>query len=189
MSLFSTSDGQPILSRRSLLIGGAVGGGLLLGWQLWPREYGHNLVAAEGEIILGGYIKIGIDGHVTVVTPQIEMGQGSYTLVAQIIADELGADWRTIGIEPAPLNPLYANALFASEWHDGWLDEAPMQITGGSSTVRNFEPILREAGAAARTLLCKAAAARWDASWQACDTAQGFVTRGDSEIRVTLISW
>ena len=183
VSLFSTSHGEPILSRRSLLIGGAVGGGLLLGWQLWPREYAPNLVAAEGDIILGGYIKIGIDGHVTVVTPQIEMGQGSYTLVAQIIADELGADWRTIGIEPAPLNPLYANALFASEWHDDWLTEDALQITGGSSTVRNFEPILREAGAAARTLLCKAAAARWDASWQACDSAEGFVTRGDDRLR------
>ena len=183
MSLFSPSDGEPLLSRRSLLVGGAVAGGLLLGWQLWPREYSPNLVAAKGETILGGYIKIGADGHVTVVTPQIEMGQGSYTLVAQIIADELGADWRTIGVEPAPLNPLYANALFASEWHEGFLPEGLLQVTGGSSTVRNFEPVLRNAGAAARTLLCKAAAARWDASWQACDTAEGFVTRGDDRLR------
>lgn len=183
MSLFSPSDDGPILSRRSLLVGGAISGGLLLGWQLWPREHGFNLVAAQGETILGGYIKIGVDGHVTVVTPQIELGQGSYTLVAQIIADELGADWRTIGIEPAPLNPLYANALFAQGWHDGWFAPRALQVTGGSSTVRNFEAPLRTAGAAARTLLCMAAAARWDASWQACDTAGGFVVRGDDRLR------
>ena len=171
------------LSRRSLLIGGAVAGGLAIAWSLWPRSFPPNLVAAPGEAILNAWIKIGKDGHVTVVVPQIEMGQGSYTLIPQIIADELGADWRTVGVEPAPLSPVYANHLFGKEWQDGYFENEPLQVTGGSSTERNFGVIARQAGAAARVLLCKAAAARWDADWRACETEAGFVKRGDDRLR------
>ena len=171
------------LSRRSLLIGGGIAGGLAIAWAVWPRAFPPNLVAAPGEAILNAWIKIGTDGHVTIIVPQVEMGQGSYTLIPQIIADELGADWRTVGVEPAPLNPIYANQLFASEWQDGYFATEPLQITGGSSTLRNFGMIARQAGAAARILLCKAAAARWDADWRACETEAGFVKRGDDRLR------
>jgi len=166
-----------------LLAGAAIGGGLAIGWALWPRAYPPNLVAAEGESIFNAWLKIGTDGHVTVVVPQVEMGQGSYTVIPQIIADELGADWRTIAVEPAPLNPVYANAVFAEDWHEGWWPEEKVQATGGSSTVRGYELVARQAGAAARALLCQAAARRWDADWQACDTEGGFVTRGDDRLR------
>lgn len=154
-----------------------------MGWGLWPRVYPPNLVAAKGESIFSAWLKIGNDGHVTVVVPQVEMGQGSYTVIPQIIADELGADWRTIAVEPAPLNPVYANAIFAEDWHEGWWPEEAIQATGGSSTVRAFEGVARRAGAAARALLCKAAARHWDADWQACDTELGFVIRGDDKLR------
>ncbi|MBK6491188.1 MAG: xanthine dehydrogenase family protein molybdopterin-binding subunit [Sphingomonadales bacterium] len=170
-------------SRRSLLAGAAIGGGLAIGWALWPRAYPPNLVAAEGERIFNAWLKIGTDGHVTVVVPQVEMGQGSYTVIPQIIADELGADWRTIAVEPAPLSPAYANTVFADEWHEGWWPKEKVQATGGSSTVRGYEFVARQAGAAARALLCKAAAKRWDADWLACDTEGGFVTRGDDRLR------
>jgi len=170
-------------SRRSVLAGAAIGGGLAIGWALWPRSYPPNLVAAEGESIFNAWLKIGDDGHVTVVVPQVEMGQGSYTVIPQMIADELGADWRTIAVEPAPLNPAYANTVFAREWHEGWWPEGDIQATGGSSTVRAFELVARRAGAAARALLCKAAARRWDADWLACDTEGGFVIRGDDRLR------
>jgi isoquinoline 1-oxidoreductase subunit beta len=189
----------PTVTRRGLLIGGAAATGLLVAWAAWPRAYEQNLVAARGEHILDGYVKIGEDGHVTVVVPQIEMGQGSYTLIAQILADELGAEWRTIAVEPAPLNPLYANDLVATEWSEGtashlfgdaarWIAgetarRGGLQLTGASSTVRAFEDDVRRAGAIARVLLCKAAAAQWDADWRACDTAGGFVFRGDDKIR------
>lgn len=170
-------------SRRSLLAGAAIGGGLAIGWALWPRAYPPNLVAADGETIFNAWLKIGNDGHVTMVVPQIEMGQGSYTVIPQIMADELGADWRTIAVEPAPINPVYANSVFAEDWHEGWFAEPKIQATGGSSTVRAFEAVARQAGAAARALLCQAAARRWDADWRACDTEGGFVTRGDDRLR------
>lgn len=166
-----------------MLVGAAIGGGLAVGLALWPRAYPPNLVAAEGESIFNAWLKIGRDGHVTVVVPQVEMGQGSYTVIPQIIADELGADWRTIAVEPAPLNPVYANTVFAAEWHEGVWPEDTVQATGGSSTVRAFEGPARQAGAAARALLCLAAAKRWDADWRACDTEAGFVTRGDDRLR------
>ncbi len=189
----------PMVSRRNLLVGAAAGVGLVVAWAVWPRDYRQNLVAAPGEHIINGYVKIGEDGHVAVVVPQAEMGQGSYTLIPQIIADELGADWRTIAVEPAPLNPLYANRLVAEENATGLLtrlfgdaarwaageagQRVGLQWTGGSSTVRAFEGQCRAAGAAARTLLCMAAARRWDADWAACDTQGGFVIRGDDRLR------
>lgn len=185
------AEGKSPITRRGLLIGGGVGVGLLVGWVAWPRDYSSNLVAAPGEHILNAFVKVGVDGHVAVAVPQVEMGQGVYTTLPQIVADELGADWRTIGVEAAPLNPLYANRLFVEEWLEGrrpaWLADRiavteALMITGGSTSVRGFEDRLREAGAAARVLLCRAAAARWDADWRACDTADGFVTRGDDRL-------
>lgn len=170
-------------TRRSFIVGSGVAGGLAIAWALWPRSFPVNLVAGPGEAILNAWIKIGDDGHVSVAVPQVELGQGSYTLIPQIVADELGADWRTVGVEPAPLNPVYANQLFAQEWDDGPLGHEPLQVTGGSTTERGFPEIVRQAGAAARILLCKAAAERWDADWRACETSAGFVTRGDERIR------
>ncbi len=172
------------VSRRSLLIGGGAGVGLLVAWAAWPRAYPPNLVAAPGEQIFNSFVKIGLDGHVTMVVPQVEMGQGVYTTMPQILADELGTDWRTVAVEAAPANPAYANTLYADETRDGAvrLPEAIM-VTGGSTSVRGYEARLRDAGAAVRALLCMAAAKRWDADWQACDTAAGFVVRGDDRMR------
>ncbi|CAN5395129.1 xanthine dehydrogenase family protein molybdopterin-binding subunit [soil metagenome] len=177
----------PKVDRRQLLIGGGVGAGLVLAWGIWPRRFTPNLTAAKGESVFGAWLKIGEDGHVTVAVPQSESGQGSWTALPQILADELGADWRTVAVEPAPLNPLYANAIGESELFEGLLDGLPdrlhggltaMMLTGGSSSVRNFENDLRIAGATARALLCKAAAARWKVDWEECETAGGFVIHG-----------
>lgn len=186
------------VNRRTLLVGGGAGVGLLLAWGIWPRSYEANLNAAKGESVFNAFLKIGSDGKVIVVVPQAEMGQGVYTSLPQILADELGADWRTVGVEPAPINPLYANDFLLTEakgalpgWLQGPGEWALRQVairnsiilTGGSSSIRGFEQRYREAGATARALLCMAAGKRWDADWQACDTAEGFVTRGDDKLR------
>jgi len=190
-------DARRGLSRRQLLIGGGVGVGLLVAWKFWPRTYAPNLRAREGETVYNAFLKIGRDGHVTVAVPQAELGQGAYTALPQILADELGADWRTVGVEPAPLSPLYANTLLATEaaddsgWPSGlqgtgrWLSrraatQNALMLTAGSSSVRAFEIPLREAGAAARSMLCMAAAARWGVDWTTLETRAGFVWRGNA---------
>ncbi|WP_407803364.1 molybdopterin cofactor-binding domain-containing protein, partial [Staphylococcus aureus] len=91
-------------------------------WAVWPRSFAPNLAAAPGETIYNAWLKIATDGQVTVAVPQAEHGQGVWTALPQILADELGADWRTIAVEPAPLNPLYANPLAADILFAGAFD-------------------------------------------------------------------
>ncbi|RHW17627.1 xanthine dehydrogenase family protein molybdopterin-binding subunit [Sphingomonas gilva] len=182
------------ISRRGLLIGGGAGIGLLVAFALWPRAHVANLRAAEGEHILGPWVKIGEDGHVAVIVPQAEMGQGVTTTLPQILADELGADWRTIAVEPAPPNPLYANraapmTLFEGslglpdDWADDFATRAGLTVTDGVHAEAAYEAPLRQAGAAARAMLCMAAAKRWDIDWQACDTEDGLVRWGEETLR------
>lgn len=185
------------ISRRSLLVGGGIGAGLVIAWQLWPRSYAPNLRAAPGETIFNAFLKIGRDGRVIVAVPQAEIGQGVYTSLPQILADELGADWRTVAVEPAPIGPLYANRFLAEAEVEGlpsalhgigrwaardYATRNALMITGGSTSIRAFEQPMREAGAAARALLSKAAADRWDVDWEELDTAAGFVVHGNERI-------
>ncbi len=183
------------LTRRRVLIGGGAGVGLVVAWAVWPRHYRPNLSLAPGESAFGAWLKIGTDGHVTVAVPQHEHGQGAYTALAQIVADELGADWRTVGVEAAPINPLYANPLALDELLEGVFSRVPTatqaafaaragaMMTGGSTTVRMFEDDCRTAGAAARAVLCKAAGRRWSVPWTACAVDAGFVVHAGKRLR------
>ncbi|WP_380785152.1 molybdopterin cofactor-binding domain-containing protein [Sphingomonas sp. R86521] len=174
------------INRRRILVGGGAGIGLIVAWGLWPRSYAPNLVANPGEALFGAWLKIGSDGHVTVAVPQAEHGQGVYTALAQIVADELGADWRTVGVEPAPLNPLYANPIGVGDLFEGLFAALPVDapmLTGGSSSIRMFETACRAAGAAARALLCMAAAKRWDVDWTQTRVEAGFVVHGAKRLR------
>ena len=176
----------PHVSRRSMLIGATAAGGLAIAWTLWPRDYQPNLAAAKGEHVFNAFLKIGEDGHIAMVVPQCEMGQGVTTLLPQIMADELGADWRTIAVETAPISPLYTNTLLVDEdsatfmprsfvpdfvsdvrsWaRREWAVRHAVMLTANSSSVRMFEGPCRAAAAQARVLLMMAAAKRWDADW------------------------
>jgi isoquinoline 1-oxidoreductase subunit beta len=191
------------VTRRKLLIGGGVGLGLLLAWELWPRQYRANMPVGKEEHGFGSWLKIAENGTVTIAIPQSEMGQGSYTALAQIVAGELGADWRTIAVQPALASPEFANELFVQEWRAAmlpasigasvgggladsitgeWARRDTFMITAGSTSVRQFEMPCRLAGAAARVLLCQAAANRWDTNWESCDTQAGFVTYGKKKL-------
>ncbi|MDB5699362.1 MAG: isoquinoline 1-oxidoreductase [Alphaproteobacteria bacterium] len=186
------------ISRRTLLIGGGIGVGLLIGWTVLPRRYAPNLRAAPGETIFNAYLKIGTDGRVVVAVPQSELGQGVYTSLPQILADELGADWRTVSVEPAPISPIYANRLLAEEIAENRLPDAlrgisdwavreyatrsALMLTAGSTSIRAFDAAMREAGAAGRALLSRAAADRWNVDWETLDTRSGFVVRGNDRI-------
>ena len=177
-------------TRRGFLIGSGVTAGLVVGYAVWPRSHPLNWAAGPDETVVNGFVKIGTDGRVVVAIPQAEMGQGVSSALAQIVADELGADWNTVSVEPAPLNPIYANrgvALDATEampsavrgfarWGLGGVAaHYDLQMTGGSTSVRGFAKPMRLAGAAAREMLCRAAAREWGADWTECTTADGFV--------------
>ncbi|WP_066527076.1 xanthine dehydrogenase family protein molybdopterin-binding subunit [Erythrobacter sp. CCH5-A1] len=185
------------VSRRGLLAGAAAGGGLVVAWWLIPRTYRTPLVAARGEHVFGAWLKIAADGVVTVAVPQLEMGQGITTLLPQIVAYELGADWRQIAVEPAPVSGVYANVPLAREWVALWdssfsgLSPASDDLlatrfaqshrfnaTAGGTSLAAYEQPCREAAAAARAMLAQAAAARWGVSWEECEVENGLVTQG-----------
>ena len=178
------------VTRRNLLIAAGAGAGLVIGWAVWPRDRAAEWVAGDGETTINAFLKIGADGRVVVAMPQAEMGQGVWSALAQIAADELGADWNAVGVEPAPVGPAYANHGMLIDqsngmpavmrgvmgWAGGKLVEYfDFQITGGSTSVRGFEGPMRAAGAAGREMLCRAAARRWGVDWRDCDTRGSFV--------------
>lgn len=147
------------LSRRELLnLSAAIGGGLVLGRlvPLWGEE---KPVALQPN----PFVRVGADGTVTIWVNKSEMGQGVLTGLAQIIADELGADWEKVVPVQAEADPRYGN-----------------QNTGGSTAVRTQFDELRRAGAAAREMLVAAAAQRWGV-----DPRRLRVTRGEVSDPVT----
>ena len=196
MARFPRKKTGPIkgIDRRTLLVGGGAAAGLLIAWAAWPRRYAPNLNAAPGETIINAFLKIDRSGQIIVIVPQTETGQGVTTLLPQIVADELGADWRTVAVQSAPVSPLYANSLLAREWlANDWtrlLGDAgdwalgqyatrnALMLTGGGTSVPMFHDACRDAGAAARILLCKAAAANWDIPWESCDIQNGLISDG-----------
>ncbi len=177
-------------SRRGFLIGTGAAIGLVVGYAIWPRDYPGGMTAHDGETLLGPWVKIGSDGQVTVPVPQAEMGQGVWSGFAQIVADELGADWRRMAVEPAPFHPAYANMAMA---RDGAAGLPPMvrglvrrvgeevvrrldiHLTGGSTSIRSFHDDLRLAAAEARQRLVAAVAREWEVSADLLDTQNGHV--------------
>ncbi len=158
------------LSRRTFLrAGAAAGGGLLVSFSL-PARIGTALAAgpqAAREFKPNGFIRIDRDGGVTLVMHKVEMGQGTYTSMPMLLAEELEVDLSQVRLEHAPPDDaLYAEPLFG------------VQETGGSTSVRgNWEP-LRRAGATARTMLVSAAAQTWKVEPGSCRAANGVVMHG-----------
>ncbi|HVF36982.1 MAG TPA: molybdopterin cofactor-binding domain-containing protein [Sphingomicrobium sp.] len=159
----------PAVSRRNLLIGGGAGVGLVVAYLAWPRDETSPLRPAPKEAVLGPFLRIATNGQVTLAVPQVEVGQGIWTGLAQIAADELGAAWEQMAVEPAPHGDAYINRLIARELG------VETRITAGSTSIRAFDQPLREAAAAARMLLCEAAAARWSVDADECEAEGGFV--------------
>jgi isoquinoline 1-oxidoreductase beta subunit len=94
----------PAIDRRTLLIGGGVGIGLVVGFFAWPRG-SSDAPGQEGSF--GTYLRISPDGRVTVAVPETEVGQGIWTALPQVLADELGAAWESVAVEPADaVNPI-----------------------------------------------------------------------------------
>jgi isoquinoline 1-oxidoreductase beta subunit len=133
-------------SRRTLLKTGAATA-LVLGFHLAPRRAFAEAAAPAPN----AFVRIGADNTVTVIAKHLEMGQGTYTGLATILAEELDADWKQVRVESAPADATRYNNLAMG----------PIQGTGGSSAVFNSFEQLRKAGAAARAMLVSAAAQTW----------------------------
>lgn len=172
------------LSRRTLLAGAAGGGGLLLAYALWPRGASPVLRAGKDAFLLGPGIAVGKDGRVTIAVPQVETGQGIWTGLAQVAADELGAAWDKVAVAPALPSGEWANGLAEAEgwlealgpWERWRLGEGALRITAGSTSVRAIAEPMRRLGATARAMLKAEAGARWGVTASECDAADGFVT-------------
>src|SRR5258708_23529422 len=132
-----TAGAGRVLSRRAILtVGAAAGGGLLIGFRLLPAT---NAVAApEAEALApNAFVRIEKNGRVTVISPSIEMGQGTYTSLSMLIAEELEVDLAQVSVEHAPPNDkLYANPALG------------FQVTGGSRSIPGFLEAPRSAGGA-----------------------------------------
>src|SRR5271163_5043542 len=144
--------------RAFLRIGAAAAGALLIGFPLRPAKAEAGIFAPDA------FIRIDASGGVTLIMPQVEMGQGIYTAISMILAEELDAVFDRITLEAAPPNTkLYANPVFG------------IQATGGSTSVRAWWTPMRKAGARARALLVAAAAQVWGVDPATCRTASGEV--------------
>lgn len=145
-----TKIALPTTSRRRFLQGaGATSLGLVVGFHWAPRN--AMAQAAAAPTMMNAFIRIAPDNTVTVLSKHLEMGQGVYTGLATIVAEELDADWAQIRAEGAPADAkLYNNLAFG-----------PVQGTGGSTAIANSWDQLRKAGATARALLVAAAAEQW----------------------------
>jgi isoquinoline 1-oxidoreductase subunit beta len=161
------------VSRRAILTGGLAGGFLLAFYlplrALTPNEPVQPPDDTNGKFAPNAFIRIDVTGHTTLVMPQVEMGQGVYTAVAMILAEELDADFPHVTLEHAPPNDrLYGNPVFG------------LQVTGNSNSIRAWWMSLRKAGASARAMLVQAAAQQWQVEPASCTTANGEVTHRKS---------
>jgi isoquinoline 1-oxidoreductase subunit beta len=150
-------------SRREFLkAGAAVGGGLILGVAL-PDALLKPAAAQAAVSMPNAWVKIGPDNSITIISARSEMGQGVYTAMPTLVAEELEVDLAKIKVEIAPAAEPYINSMLGG------------QITGGSTSVAEGYDKLRIAGAQARTMLVEAAAQKWGVDASACHAQDGTV--------------
>ncbi len=165
------------LSRRDFLKAGA---GLTLGIampdalaQMAGPGQGGGSAAAAGTFEPNAFVRIGTDNTVTVIVKHLEMGQGTFTGLPTLVAEELDADWGQIRAEGAPADASRYNNLFMGA----------VQGTGGSTAMANSYEQMRKAGAAARAMLVAAAAERWKVPPDSITVTRGAVMHPPSNRR------
>lgn len=158
------------VSRRGFLkVAAAAGGGLMVGF--WPGE-GVAATAAAAPAELNAFIAIGADNSIVLTMPKVEMGQGTYTSIPMLIAEELEVDMDQIQVRHAPPNAKVYGAPFGD------------QFTGGSLTIRLMYEPMRQTGAAARMVLVQAAANEWKVPADSCRAERGEVVHAASGRRI-----
>ncbi|WP_119419899.1 xanthine dehydrogenase family protein molybdopterin-binding subunit [Desertibaculum subflavum] len=193
------------LDRRAVLkLGAGSAAGLVLGFHL-PARLGAQEIAENGAQgngfgpFLNAWLRISPDETVTLVIDRSEMGQGVYTSLPMLLAEELGCDWRRIRVVAAPADPIYRNLFLvhelltkgedigdAADWFVRRLSRVVgQQVTGGSSSVRGAFKPLRTAGAAAREMLVTTAARRFGVAREECTVEAGEVRHAPSERKLS----
>jgi len=143
-----------------------------------PRIRGARRSAAR-RLHSNAFLRIGSDNVVTVIAKHVEMGQGAYTGIATIVAEELDADWARVRVESAPADAKrYANLAFGT-----------IQGTGGSSAMANSWMQLREAGAKARAMLMAAAAKEWKVPVSELTVEQGVCITRPANTKPASAAW
>jgi len=163
------------LSRRSFIKSTAlVAGGLVVAFSI-PQAKRFMGVANAAEAMPlpapNAFLRIGADDSITVMLAHSEMGQGVWTTLPMLIADELDADWNKVKVEHAPAAPAYIHTAYG------------IQITGGSSTTWSEFDRYRQAGALTRALLMQAAAKQWNVPVAELRTENGAVIHGTQQLR------
>jgi isoquinoline 1-oxidoreductase subunit beta len=164
---------NPTISRRNFLKSSAIlGGGLLISFNIPQsgRLAGFMPSTAGDLFIPNAFLKIAADNSITVILAHSEMGQGIWTTLPMLIAEELDADWKDIKVEHCPVDSAYNHTVFG------------IQITGGSSTTWSEFDRYRMAGATARVLLVRAAAKYFSVAENQCKSENGFVIAGTNKI-------
>jgi len=164
------------MSRRSLLKGAA---GLVVGVFLAPTgkfaQAAAAPTAAATPFAPNAFVRVGTDNRVTVLIKHIEFGQGPFTGLSTLVAEEMDADWSQMRAEHAPANAaLYNNLQFG-----------PMQATGGSTAIAESYEQMRKAGATARAMLVEAAAQRWKVPGTEITVSDGVVMHAGSKHKAT----
>src|ERR1700694_1113861 len=164
---------SPTPSRREFLKTGAiVTSSLVIAFSVpAARRFARAGRTPVGPFVPNAFLRVGSDDSVTVLLPHSEMGQGIWTTLPMLIAEELDADWSKIRVEHAPAAPAYAHTAFG------------MQMTGGSSSTWSEFARCRQAGATARAMLVQAAAQRFGVSPADCRTENGVVIAGSKRAR------
>ncbi|MES2355485.1 MAG: xanthine dehydrogenase family protein molybdopterin-binding subunit [Pseudomonadota bacterium] len=165
------------LSRRRFIQASA---GLTLGFSLpllaaTAKTGKAGTTAAQAHFEPNAFLRIGTDNTVTIISKHLEMGQGTYTGLATILAEELDADWNTVRVEGAPADATRYNNL-------AW---GPAQGTGGSSAMANSWEQLRKAGATGRAMLINAAASQWKVASNEIVVKEGVVSHAPSKRTAT----
>ncbi|MGA8694858.1 MAG: molybdopterin cofactor-binding domain-containing protein [Xanthobacteraceae bacterium] len=169
--MYSPKHLGPSTSRRAVLQSG-LAGVFVLGFHLPARavnEPEQPPDSTQGKFAPNAFIRIDRSGQTTLVMPQVEMGQGVYTAIPMILAEEFDADFSKVTLEHAPPDDkLYGNPIFG------------IQVTGNSNSIRSFWKPLRAAGAAARLMLVQAAAQQWQVDPTSCSASNGIVSHAST---------
>jgi isoquinoline 1-oxidoreductase subunit beta len=158
-----------------------LGGGLLIGAYIpqWNKTSAATLPGARALVDAthpfapNAFVRIGTDDSVTVIANHSEMGQGVYTSLPMLLAEDLDCDWSKVRVEPAPVDPAYNHSVYG------------IQMTGGSTTTTSEYERFRKMGAMARFMLIAAAAQSWSVDPQTCHAEKGYVIHAASGKRAS----